>query len=169
TGPAIGRAACAAAAGCGRPGSCPGRWPRAAPCRCLRRTGCQRSRFHPHRQRHRQGPHAMTIELNPNATVPAPKKNGKRKRALLVVAAIVLVALAAWLLWYLLGGRWHQDTDDAYVQGNMVSITAQSAGTVVSIGADDGMKVVAGQVLVQLDPNDAKVAFEQAKANLANT
>ncbi|MCJ0825094.1 efflux RND transporter periplasmic adaptor subunit [Luteimonas sp. 50] len=111
----------------------------------------------------------MTIELNPNATVPAPKKNDKRKRALLVVAAIVLVALAAWLLWYLLVGRWHQDTDDAYVQGNMVSITAQSAGTVVSIGADDGMKVVAGQVLVQLDPNDAKVAFEQAKANLAST
>jgi membrane fusion protein (multidrug efflux system) len=111
----------------------------------------------------------MTTELNPNADAPAPKKNGKRKRALLILATVVLVALAAWLLWYLLVGRWHQDTDDAYVQGNMVGITAQTAGTVVSIGADDGMKVVAGQVLVQLDPNDARVAFEQAKANLANT
>jgi membrane fusion protein (multidrug efflux system) len=111
----------------------------------------------------------MTTELNPNADAAAPKKNGKRKRALLILATVVLVALVAWLLWYLLVGRWHQDTDDAYVQGNMVSITAQTAGTVVSIGADDGMKVVAGQALVQLDPNDAKVAFEQAKANLANT
>lgn len=111
----------------------------------------------------------MTTELNPNAEAPAPKKNGKRKRALLILATVVLVALAAWLLWYLLVGRWHQDTDDAYVQGNMVSITAQTAGTVVSIGAEDGMKVVAGQALVQLDPNDARVAFEQAKANLANT
>ena len=111
----------------------------------------------------------MTTELNPNADAPAPKKNGKRKRALLILATVVLVALVAWLLWYLLVGRWHQDTDDAYVQGNMVSITAQTAGTVVSIGADDGMKVVAGQVLVQLDPNDAKVAFEQAKADLAGT
>jgi membrane fusion protein (multidrug efflux system) len=111
----------------------------------------------------------MTTELNPNADAPAPKKNGKRKRALLILATVVLVALVAWLLWYLLVGRWHQDTDDAYVQGNMVSITAQTAGTVVSIGADDGMKVVAGQALVQLDPNDAKVAFEQAKANLAST
>jgi membrane fusion protein (multidrug efflux system) len=111
----------------------------------------------------------MTTELNPNADAPAPKKNGKRKRALLILATVALVALVAWLLWYLLVGRWHQDTDDAYVQGNMVSITAQTAGTVVSIGADDGMKVVAGQVLVQLDPNDAKVAFEQAKADLAST
>ena len=111
----------------------------------------------------------MTTELNPNADAAAPKKNGKRKRALLILATVVLVALVAWLLWYLLVGRWHQDTDDAYVQGNMVSITAQTAGTVVSIGADDGMKVVAGQALVQLDPNDATVAFEQAKANLAGT
>jgi multidrug resistance efflux pump len=48
-------------------------------------------------------------------------------------------------------------------------ITPQAAGTVVSIAADDGMKVDAGQVLVQLDPNDARVAYEQAVANLANT
>jgi len=42
-------------------------------------------------------------------------------------------------------------------------------GTVVSIGADEGMKVKAGQVLVQLDPNDAQVAYQQAVANLAST
>jgi hypothetical protein len=111
----------------------------------------------------------MTTELNPNAAVAAPQKNGKRKRALLIVAAVVVVALVAWLLWYLLVARWHQDTDDAYVQGNVVSVTAQTAGTVVSIGADDGMKVATGQVLVQLDPNDARVTYEQAVANLANT
>jgi membrane fusion protein (multidrug efflux system) len=111
----------------------------------------------------------MTTEPNPNAAVAAPQKNGKRKRALLIVAAVVVGALVAWLLWYLLVARWHQDTDDAYVQGNVVSVTAQTAGTVVSIGADDGMKVTTGQVLVQLDPNDARVAYEQAVANLANT
>jgi membrane fusion protein (multidrug efflux system) len=111
----------------------------------------------------------MTTEINPNAAAAAPQKNGKRKRALLIVATVVVVALVAWLLWYLLVARWHQDTDDAYVQGNVVSVTAQTAGTVVSIGADDGMKVTTGQVLVQLDPNDARVAYEQAVANLANT
>lgn len=111
----------------------------------------------------------MTTELNPNADAAVPRKNGKRRRALLILAVVVIVALIAWTLWYLLVARWHQDTDDAYVQGNVVSITAQTAGTVVSIGADDGMKVAAGQVLVQLDPNDARVAYEQAVANLANT
>jgi membrane fusion protein (multidrug efflux system) len=111
----------------------------------------------------------MTTEFNPNADAPAPAKNGKRKRALLLVAAVAIVGIAAWGAWYLLSGRWHVDTDDAYVQGNVVSITPQVGGTVVAINAEDGMKVEAGQVLVQLDPSDARVALEQAKANLAST
>ncbi|MDR7134141.1 membrane fusion protein (multidrug efflux system) [Lysobacter niastensis] len=110
----------------------------------------------------------MTTEMNPNGAVAA-QSNGKRKKALMILATVVVIAGLAWVAWYLLVARWHEDTDDAYVQGNVVSITPQTIGTVVSIGADDGMKVTAGQVLVQLDPNDAKVAYEQAVANLANT
>ena len=110
----------------------------------------------------------MTTE-NPHAAAPAPQKNGKRKRALLILATVVVVVGIGWLLYHFLVGRWHEDTDDAYVQGNIVSITPQTVGTVISIGADDGMKVRAGQVLVQLDPNDARVAYEQAVANLAST
>ena len=111
----------------------------------------------------------MTTEFNPNAEVTAPPRNGKRKQALLILLAVVVIAAITWAAWYVLVARWHQDTDDAYVQGNIVAISPQTTGTVVSIGADDGMKVVAGQVLVQLDPNDARVAYEQAVANLANT
>jgi len=111
----------------------------------------------------------MTTEHNPSVTAPPPKQTSKRKRALLILVAVVLIAGIAWALYYFLVGRWHEGTDDAYVQGNIVSITPQAQGTVVSIGADEGMKVTAGQVLVQLDPNDARVAYEQAVANLANT
>ncbi|MDE2408308.1 MAG: efflux RND transporter periplasmic adaptor subunit [Xanthomonadaceae bacterium] len=109
---------------------------------------------------------AAPLPTSQSAAVPA---NGKRRRALLIVLTIAVVAGAAWAAYYLLVARWHQDTDDAYVQGNVVSITPQTLGTVVAINADDGMRVNAGQVLVQLDPNDAKVALEQAQANLAAT
>jgi membrane fusion protein (multidrug efflux system) len=110
----------------------------------------------------------MTTEMNPNVATPAAKPS-KRKRALLILATVVVIAAVAWGLYYFLVGRWHESTDDAYVQGNVVSITPQAQGTVVSIGADEGMKVAAGQVLVQLDPNDAQVAYQQAVANLAGT
>jgi membrane fusion protein (multidrug efflux system) len=114
----------------------------------------------------------MTTEPNPNAkaaAVSAPQSNGKRKKALLILAGTAAIAGLGWLTWHLLVARYHEDTDDAYVQGNVVSIVPQTMGTVVSIDADDGMKVQAGQPLVHLDPNDAQVAYDQAVANLANT
>src|SRR5580692_9928231 len=65
--------------------------------------------------------------------------------------------------------RYHQSTDDAYVNGNVVQITPQISGTVVGIGADDTQFVKAGQPLVRLDQADAKVALDQAEAQLART
>lgn len=115
-------------------------------------------------------PQASSGSAAPLPAAPAAKPaNGKRKRALLVLAALVVLAGIGWLAYYLLVARWHEQTDDAYAQGNIVNITPQTAGTVVAISVEDGMRVQAGQVLVQLDPNDAEVAYQQAVANLAST
>jgi len=51
----------------------------------------------------------------------------------------------------------------------VVQITPQVGGTVVAIEADDTDFVKAGQALVKLDPADARVALEQAEAQLAQT
>ena len=99
--------------------------------------------------------------------MPAPKKS--RGVMLRVLAVVVVLAAIGWGLWYFLDGRWYESTDDAYVNGNVVQITPQVPGTVVSIGADDGNLVHAGDVLVKLDPSDADVALAEAKANLALT
>ena len=63
----------------------------------------------------------------------------------------------------------YESTDNAYVQGNVIQITPQIGGTVQAILADDTDFVKAGQPLVQLDPADARIALEQAEANLAQT
>ena len=107
----------------------------------------------------------------PNAAAPNAAAPAKNSRGLLLrlLGLIVVLGIIAWALWYFLDGRWYEGTDDAYVNGNVVQITPQIAGTVVSIGADDGDLVHAGEVLVQFDPSDADVALAEAKANLANT
>ena len=103
-----------------------------------------------------------------NTTAPeAPASNGKRRRALTALAAVVIVAGGGWGIYEWLVASHYEDTDNAYVSGNVIQITPQIGGTVMAIGADDTDFVKAGQPLVQLDPADAKVALEQAEAALA--
>ncbi len=94
---------------------------------------------------------------------------GKRKAMLLGLLILVLAVGAGTWAWYHLYGRFSVDTDDAYVNGNVVSITPLVTGTVISIGADDGDLVQQGQVLLRFDPNDAEVSLQSAEANLART
>jgi membrane fusion protein (multidrug efflux system) len=99
----------------------------------------------------------------------APAGNPTRKKALTAVAAAVAVAGIAYGAYYGLVLSHYEHTDNAYVQGNVVQLTPQVGGTVLSIGADDTDFVKAGQVLVKLDPADAQVALDQAEAQLAQT
>jgi len=114
----------------------------------------------------------MTDTVNPNAA-PQPvvaepaSANSKRRKALTALAAVVIVASGGWGLYEWLVASHYEDTDNAYVQGNVIQITPQIGGTVMAIGADDTDFVKAGQPLVQLDPADAKVALEQSEAALA--
>ena len=80
--------------------------------------------------------------------------------------AVVLAGLG-WGVWHWIYSRHQANTDNAYVAGNVVLITPQVAGTVIAINADDTDFVRAGQPLVKLDPADARVALEQAQAQLA--
>ncbi|WP_312588557.1 HlyD family secretion protein [Comamonas terrigena] len=110
----------------------------------------------------------MTDSKNTPAAAPAANPQGRRK-GLTIVAAAVAVAAVAWGGWHWMVARNYQTTDNAYVAGNVVQITPQVGGTVISIGADDTDYVKPGQVLVQLDTADALVALAQAESQLAQT
>jgi membrane fusion protein (multidrug efflux system) len=95
-----------------------------------------------------------------------PAGNPARKKALTALTIVVLLGLAYGGFEYF-GARHSEETDNAYVQGNVIQITPQVGGTVTAILADDTDFVKAGQPVVKLDPADAKVALDQAEANLA--
>jgi membrane fusion protein, multidrug efflux system len=62
-----------------------------------------------------------------------------------------------------------EQTDDAYVNGNKVVISAQISGTVIAVLADDTQLVKAAQVLVRLDPIDAETGLSRTASALAQT
>ena len=98
----------------------------------------------------------------------APAKSSKLLRRGLLVLAVVVGAILLGA-YYALFVRYHVSTDDAYVNGNLVRLTPQISGTVVAINTDETQYVRRGQVLVELDPRDEKIALAQAKAGLAET
>jgi membrane fusion protein (multidrug efflux system) len=108
----------------------------------------------------------MTTEQNP-----AMLQSMARQRRVWLIAASAVLGLAAigYGAYWALTLRFQESTDDAYVAGNVVQITPQISGTVVAIGADNTQFVQAGQPVVQLDRADAKVALDQAEAQLART
>jgi membrane fusion protein (multidrug efflux system) len=96
-------------------------------------------------------------------------RNGARRKALGAVAAATVLAGIAWGAWHVVVAARYETTDNAYVQANVVQITPQVGGTVIAINAEETEAVKAGQPLVRLDPADARVALDQAEAQLAQT
>jgi membrane fusion protein (multidrug efflux system) len=71
-----------------------------------------------------------------------------------------------WGLFWLLVLSKRERTDDAYVNGNKVVISAQVSGTVIAVLTDDTQLVKAGQVLVRLDPIDAATGLARSASAL---
>ncbi|MBU9175496.1 EmrA/EmrK family multidrug efflux transporter periplasmic adaptor subunit [Burkholderia gladioli] len=107
-------------------------------------------------------------EPQQQAAAPA-AQNGKRKRMMTLLILAIVIAAIAYGLYYFLVARFHEETDDAYVNGNVVQITPQVTGTVIAVNADDTQSIRIGQPLVKLDPADAAIALQSAEANLAQT
>jgi membrane fusion protein (multidrug efflux system) len=93
--------------------------------------------------------------------------NGKRRRILLRIAVLFIVIGVLWVIYWQLVLTKRERTDDAYVNGNKVVISAQVPGTVVSVLTDDTQLVQAGQVLVRLDPVDAEISLARSASALA--
>jgi membrane fusion protein (multidrug efflux system) len=113
-------------------------------------------------------PHPATPEHTGQPAANAqPPDNGKRRLLMTLLVIALLIAAIAYGLYYFLVARFHETTDDAYVNGNVVQITPQVMGTVISVNADDTQTVHVGDPIVVLDPADSKVTLDQAEANLA--
>jgi membrane fusion protein (multidrug efflux system) len=114
------------------------------------------------------------LEQQPIARTPEPVAAPVAERPRNVLGLVLKAALPLAVVGFalsapgLLHWRLHgETTDDAYVEGNLVQVTPQVAGTVVRIGADDTDFVRAGDPVVQLNPVDARLALEHAQAALA--
>lgn len=92
----------------------------------------------------------------------------RRNRNLKVITGVFAIIAIGWLAYWLLVMRWREQTDDAYVGGDMTVVSARVAGTVVAIHGRLMDQVQAGQPLITLDATDAQVRLDEAASALAN-
>ena len=112
---------------------------------------------------------APDATVQPREIVPPPAVAGPtvRRRGLTILAIVVVVGLVVWAVIHFLFAKPAQETDDAYVAGDVVSITARDPGQVIAIRADNTQAVKRGQPLIDFDPATADVNLASAAADLA--
>jgi membrane fusion protein (multidrug efflux system) len=83
-----------------------------------------------------------------------------------VVGAVALAAGAAWGIWYWHTGRFHESTDDAYLQADGVTVAPKVSGYVLEVYAQANQAVRAGAPLVRLDKRQYQAQLDQAQATI---
>jgi membrane fusion protein (multidrug efflux system) len=115
---------------------------------------------------------AMTGEAALARELPVSHAASRERRRLLLrygliglgAAVLIVGSLAYWLS----GGR-YVETDDAYVQANVLNVSTDVSGLVDQIYVHEGERVKQGQVLFRLDPTQFQLVVDQAQANLGQT
>jgi membrane fusion protein (multidrug efflux system) len=98
------------------------------------------------------------------ATAPVQKK--KRLRLVLMLSVPLLIAaIGAYL--YLTSGR-YVSTDNAYVQQDKISVSAEVTGPIMEVAVKENQLVKRGDLLFRIDPRPYRIALEQAEAQIAS-
>ncbi|MDB5992325.1 MAG: Membrane fusion component of tripartite multidrug resistance system, partial [Herbaspirillum sp.] len=98
----------------------------------------------------------------------ATAQRSKRRFALFGITLLLIIGAIAYTLYYVLVLSQSENTDNAYVGGNLVTLTSQVTGNVQQIRADETQLVQAGAEVVALDPADAQITLRQAEARLGS-
>ena len=98
------------------------------------------------------------ISTNPEAK--------KRRHVLWGMTALFIIAGIAYGIYYETVLTQRETTDNAYVGGNMITLTSQVSGNVQEIRADETQMVKAGLEVIKLDPLDAELSLRQAESKL---
>jgi membrane fusion protein (multidrug efflux system) len=93
-------------------------------------------------------------------------KKPRSKLPLVILAVVVVVAaIVGFIVWF--AQRNDVSTDDAYTDGNVVTMVPKISGYVVGLYVNDNSRVRKGDLLLKIDPRDYQTSVAQAVAQLA--
>jgi membrane fusion protein (multidrug efflux system) len=94
---------------------------------------------------------------------------GKSNKAIIrIVLLLLVVALIGGVYAFLWNTnfKWHEETEDAYVNSHQNVVTSQLSGNIVKVFVDDTQYVKKGQLIAQIDNTDYLLALDNARVEL---
>jgi membrane fusion protein (multidrug efflux system) len=110
------------------------------------------------------------IELNGDTDSPAPQKNRRailKRVALVILIAVTGLGVGKLAYGWCTVGRFIENTDDAYVGGDVTVIAPKVAGFIAQLDVTDNQQVHAGDLLLKLDDRDYRATLAKADAAVA--
>jgi membrane fusion protein (multidrug efflux system) len=95
-----------------------------------------------------------------------PRRRVRSRVVTSVVVVVVVLLMGGFFLWRYLSS--YESTDDAQVDVHLYPVSARIGGHVIRVSVNDNEYVEQGDVLVEIDPQDYRVAVDKARADLAN-
>ena len=112
---------------------------------------------------------ATPAEASPSAeNAQDDARKAKRKQAFLLFGGVLALVAAGFGIYEWIEGGRYVDTDNAYVAAEVAQVTPLVAGPVLRVAVNDTQVVRKGDILVELDPTDAKIALAAAEADYAD-
>ena len=105
------------------------------------------------------------LEKKAKARLKKRRPEYKKKRVIIpAISAVILILIGVLLA---IHSTFFQSTDDAFVEGHIISVAPRVAGQVINLYIDDNQEVKQNQILVEIDPTDYQVTLSQTQAKLA--
>lgn len=97
----------------------------------------------------------------------AKKNRHEYQKKRVIVPTVTAIALVLLGIVAAIHSTYFQSTDDAFVEGRLITVAPRVSGPVVNLLVDDNDNVEAGQLLVEIDPTDYEVKLHETEAKLA--
>ena len=87
-----------------------------------------------------------------------------KKRVLVPsITGIIFLILG---IFYGIHNIYYKSTDDAFIEGNIITVAPRVSGLVLNLNIEDNQEVKKGDLLLEIDPNDYQAKLREKKAEL---
>lgn len=106
------------------------------------------------------------MEDNAAEIITSEKERHIYEKKRVIVPAVTAVVLLVLGLIVSVNSIFYKSTDDAFVEGHIVTVAPRVSGPVLKLNIEDNQEVKKGDLLLEIDPADYETKLKQSKAKL---